>query len=100
MPTSDLYLGLSIILFLIGFLGVLLRKNTLIVLMCIELMLNAANLLLVSQAQVVANLDAQVMVFFTMLVAAAEAAVGLGLISMIYLKIKTLDIQTLQDLKG
>ncbi len=97
---QEFYLALSSILFLIGFVGVLVRKNALVVLMCIELMLNATNLLLVSDSQYMQDIDAQVFVFFIMLVAAAEAAVGLALISLIYLKLKSSDIEFLHRLKG
>ena len=78
------YLYLSVILFTIGALGVLLRRNAIVVFMCIELMLNASNLLLVTFARIHGNLDGQVASFFTMVVAACEVVVGLAIIVTIY----------------
>ncbi|MFZ2511011.1 MAG: NADH-quinone oxidoreductase subunit NuoK [Gordonia sp. (in: high G+C Gram-positive bacteria)] len=78
------YLYLSVILFAIGAAGVLLRRNALVVFMCVELMLNAANLSFVTFARMHASLDGQVIAFFTMLVAAAEVVVGLAIIMMIF----------------
>jgi len=74
------YLYLSAILFTIGTLGVLLRRNAIVVFMCIELMLNAANLALVAFSRINGTLDGQVMAFFVMVVAAAEVVVGLAII--------------------
>lgn len=74
------YLALSAILFCIGAAGVLTRRNLLIVLMSLELMLNAVNLTLVAFSRFIPNVDGQVIVFFVMAVAAAEAAVGLALV--------------------
>lgn len=79
VPTSFL-IGLSAILFAIGAAGVLLRRNIIVIFMCIELMLNAANLAFVSFARQLHSMDGQVIVFFVMTVAAAEAAVGLAII--------------------
>lgn len=78
------YLFLSVILFAIGAAGVLLRRNALVVFMCVELMLNAANLAFVTFARMHASLDGQVIAFFTMVVAAAEVVVGLAIIMMIF----------------
>jgi NADH-quinone oxidoreductase subunit K len=78
------YIALSILLFTIGAVGVLVRRNALIVFMCIELMLNASNLLLVTFSRTTGTLDGQVMAFFVMVVAAAEVVVGLAIIMMIY----------------
>jgi NADH-quinone oxidoreductase subunit K len=72
------YLVLSTILFSIGVMGVLMRRNALIILMCVELMLNSVNLLLVSFSAYAGNTEGQVFVFFIMVVAAAEVAVGLA----------------------
>lgn len=94
------YIVLSTILFCIGVLGVLIRRNTIIVLMCIELMLNACNLLLVAFSNQLADASAQIFVFFIMVVAAAEAAVGLAILIMIYRNTHTVDISFLDKLKG
>jgi NADH-quinone oxidoreductase subunit K len=78
------YVILSAILFTIGALGVLIRRNAIVVFMCVELMLNAANLAFVSFARVHGNLDGQVIAFFVMVVAAAEVVVGLAIIMTIF----------------
>ena len=93
------YLTLSAILFSIGLIGVLTRRNAITILMCIELMLNASNLLFIAFARQYADLNGQIFVFFSMLVAAAEASVGLALIVSIYRKTKSLDISALDQLK-
>ncbi len=76
----DNYLYLSAILFTIGAVGVVVRRNAIVVFMCIELMLNAANLSLVTFARINGTLDGQVIAFFTMVVAACEVVVGLAII--------------------
>ncbi|OWY22721.1 NADH-quinone oxidoreductase subunit NuoK [Sphingobacteriales bacterium UPWRP_1] len=78
------YLYLSIILFCIGAMGVLLRRNMIILFMCIELMLNSANLLLVALSKFHSDNSAQIFVFFVMLVSAAEVSVGLAILVMLY----------------
>ncbi|ABK52051.1 NADH dehydrogenase subunit K [Acidothermus cellulolyticus 11B] len=78
------YLYLSAVLFTLGAVGVLLRRNAIIVFMCVELMLNAANLALVTFSRINGNLDGQVMAFFVMVVAAAEVVVGLAIIVAIF----------------
>jgi len=78
------YLYLSAILFSIGALGVLTRRNAIVVFMCVELMLNATNLAFVSFSRVHGNLDGQVIAFFVMVVAAAEVVVGLAIIMTIF----------------
>ena len=78
------YLDLSVILFTIGALGVLIRRNAIVIFMCIELMLNASNLALVTFSRINGNLDGQVASFFTMVVAACEVVVGLAIIVTIY----------------
>jgi len=78
------YIVMSAILFSIGVLGVMIRRNALIVFMCIELMLNAANLALVTFAHMTGTLDGQIAAFFVMVVAAAEVVVGLAIIVSIY----------------
>jgi NADH-quinone oxidoreductase subunit K len=97
--TQNWYLLLSTILFSIGVIGVLFRRNALIILMCIELMLNAVNLLLVSFSAYSGNTEGQVFVFFIMVVAAAEVAVGLALMVSIYRNIGSIDIHVLNKLK-
>ncbi|MBR7832036.1 NADH-quinone oxidoreductase subunit NuoK [Actinospica durhamensis] len=78
------YLYLSAILFTLGALGVLIRRNAIVVFMCIELMLNAANLAFVTFARMRGALDGQIIAFFTMVVAAAEVVVGLAIIIMVF----------------
>jgi len=95
-----MYVALSAILFVIGILGVTLRKSELMVFMSVELMLNAANLTLVAFANQWKSVDAQVMVFFVITVAAAEVAVGLALLVMIFKRKKTTDIDLMNTLRG
>ena len=80
----DYYLYLSAILFTIGTVGVLTRRNAIVVFMCIELMLNAVNLTLVTFARMNGTLDGQIIAFFVMVVAAAEVVVGLAILMAIY----------------
>ena len=94
------YLGLSTLLFVIGVLGVLLRKNAIILLMCIELMLNAVNLLLVAFSTYFGKSDGQLFVFFIMVVAAAEATVGLSILVLIYRNARSVDVGLFNKLKG
>ena len=82
--SPDYYLYLSAILFTIGAVGVLVRKNAIVVFMCIELMLNAVNLTLVTFSRINGSLDGQIMAFFVMTVAAAEVVVGLAIIMSIF----------------
>jgi NADH-quinone oxidoreductase subunit K len=82
--SPDYYLFLSAVLFSIGAAGVLVRRNSIIVFMCIELMLNAVNLSLVTFSRINGNLDGQVIAFFVMVVAAAEVVVGLAIIVSIF----------------
>ena len=93
------YILLSSFLFCIGVMGVLFRRNAIIILMCIEIMLNSVNLLLVSFSAQSGNSDGQVFVFFIMVVAAAEVAVGLALMMSIYRNIGSTDIDVLNKLK-
>jgi NADH-quinone oxidoreductase subunit K len=92
------YIYLSLILFTIGIVGALLRRNSIIVLMCIELMLNAANLLLAAFSAYHGDAAGQVFVFFIMVVAAAEVAVGLAIIVMMKRNNHSLDINLLNRL--
>ena len=80
----DNYLYLSAILFTIGAVGVVVRRNAIVVFMCVELMLNAANLTLVTFSRINGTLDGQVIAFFTMVVAACEVVVGLAIIVTIF----------------
>lgn len=94
------YIGLSAILFVIGALGVLIRRNALIIFMSVELMLNAANLAFVAFASVNDLLSGQVFVFFIMTVAAAEVAVGLALIVAIFRSKNSINVDEINMLKG
>jgi len=78
------YLYLSALLFTIGAIGVVIRRNSIVVFMCIELMLNAANLAFVTFSRINGNLDGQVVAFFTMVIAACEVVIGLAIIVTIY----------------
>lgn len=94
------YITLASVLFLIGTLGVLIRRNAIVIFMSIELMLNAANLLFVAFAQQFNSLDGQIFVFFVMTVAAAEVAVGLALIMAIFRSRGTINVDDINQLKG
>lgn len=94
------YLILSTILFIIGVIGVMIRRNAIILLMCIELMLNAVNLLLVAFSTYYGKTDAQIFVFFIMVVAAAEATVGLSILVMAFRNSRTIDVGFFNKLKG
>jgi NADH-quinone oxidoreductase subunit K len=96
----EYYIGLSTILFVIGAVGVLLRRNAIILLMCIELMLNAVNLLMVAFSTYFGKADAQIFVFFIMVVAAAEATVGLSILIMAYRNARSTDVGIFNNLKG
>ena len=98
--TPDYYLVLAAILFTIGAAGVLIRRNAIVLFMCIELMLNAANLTLVAFARQLQNLDGQVFVFFVMVVAAAEVAVGLAIIINVFRARETVYVDEVNRLKG
>jgi NADH-quinone oxidoreductase subunit K len=103
------YIFLSIALFCIGIVGVLTRRNAIIIFMCVELMLNAVNLLLVAFSKmhhltkaandITAGSDGQLFVFFIMVVAAAEVSVGLAIIVMMYRNIHSVDVNFLNRLK-
>ena len=98
-PTLSQYLMVSGALFAIGLLGVIVRRNLLILYMSLELMLNAANVALVAMSRFNGNLDGQVMVFFIITVAAAEVAVGLALIVALYRKRRTAEVEDLATMK-
>src|SRR6266404_8030766 len=94
------YLVVSGALFSLGLLGVIMRRNLLVIYMSLELMLNAANLALVAMSRFNANLDGQIMVFFIVTVAAAEVAVGLALIVALYRKRQTAHVEDLTMMKN
>lgn len=97
--TPENILMLAAVLFVIGALGVMLRRNALVAFMCVELMLNAANLAMVAAAQLHGGLDGQVASFFVMVVAAAEVVVGLAIIVMIYRTRRTTSVDDANLLK-
>ncbi|MBI5964049.1 MAG: NADH-quinone oxidoreductase subunit NuoK [Chloroflexi bacterium] len=100
MVPVDYYIILSAILFTIGALGVLVRRNPLIIFMSIELMLNAANLAFVAFSRMYNSFNGQIFVFFVIAVAAAEVAVGLALIVEIFKTKKNINIDEMNSLKG
>ncbi len=108
----EYYITLAIVLFCIGVIGVLTRRNAIIIFMCIELMLNAVNLMLISFSKMhhgaayaldkasTAGTDGQLFVFFIMVVAAAEVSVGLAIIVMLYRNTHSVDVNFLNRLKN
>jgi NADH-quinone oxidoreductase subunit K len=94
------YLALSAIVFVIGVIGVLVRRNALVIFMSIELMLNAANLAFVAFAHYLGSLDGQIFVFFVMTVAAAEVAIGLAIIVNVFRLKETVYVDEINLLKG
>jgi NADH-quinone oxidoreductase subunit K len=98
--TIGWYVALSVVLFTIGALGVLVRRNAIIIFMSIELMLNSANLAFVAFARHLNDLDGQIFVFFVITVAAAEVAVGLALIVAIFRTRRSINIDEMHLLKG
>jgi NADH-quinone oxidoreductase subunit K len=100
MVPISFYVGLSAVLFSIGALGVLIRRNPIVIFMSIELMLNSANLAFVAFARLYQSLEGQIFVFFVMTVAAAEVAVGLALIVAIFRSKHNIDIDQMNSLKG
>jgi NADH-quinone oxidoreductase subunit K len=99
MVELNFYLVLSALLFSIGVVGVLVRRNAIIIFMCIELMLNAINLSLVAFSTFLGNDNGQIFVFFVMTVAAAEAAVGLAIVISLFRNKESLDIDKINILK-
>jgi NADH-quinone oxidoreductase subunit K len=99
MVSINYYLALAIILFVIGALGVLIRRNAIVVFMSVELMLNAANLAFVAFARYWQAMSGQIFVFFIMTVAAAEVAIGLALIVTIYRTKDSIDVDQMSSLK-
>ncbi|QDQ97206.1 NADH-quinone oxidoreductase subunit NuoK [Tomitella fengzijianii] len=96
----DNYLYLAAILFTIGAVGVLVRRNALVVFMCVELMLNSANLAFVTFSRRLGNLDGQVLAFFTMVVAAAEVVVGLAIIMTVFRTRRSTSVDETDELRG
>lgn len=100
MDGTNFYMMLSAILFSLGTLGVIIRRNTIIVFMCIELMLNGVNISLVAVSRAYGTLDGQIYVFFVMAVAAAEAAVGLAIILSVFRNFYSIQSGDIHELKG
>jgi NADH-quinone oxidoreductase subunit K len=100
MVPIDYYILLSAVLFTIGVLGVLIRRNALIIFMSVELMLNSANLAMVAFSSVIQSFSGQIFVFFVIAVAAAEVAVGLALIVEIFKSKRSIDVDQMNTLKG
>ena len=99
MISLDWYLGLSAVLFTIGVIGVLTRKNAIVIFMCAELMLNAVNLTLVSFSAQFGDVHGQILVLFSLCVAAAEAAVGLAIIIAIFRNYLSVDVSQITLLR-
>lgn len=100
MVPINYYIILSAVLFTIGALGVLIRRNALIIFMSVELMLNAANLAMVAFSSVLNEFSGQIFVFFVIAVAAAEVAVGLALIVEIFKSKRSIDVDQMNSMKG
>ena len=98
--SSTILHSLSVVLFVIGLLGIVLRKNTIVILMCIELMLNAVNLSFVTFSKDLNNITPQMMVFFIISIAAAESAVGLSIIVNLYRNFGSIHTDKSTELKG
>lgn len=96
----DYFIYLSALLFSIGVTGVLIRRNAIIILGCVELMLNSVNLLLAAFSAYKGDANGQILVFFIMVVAAAEVAVGLAIITMLYRNTRSVDVSLFNRLKG
>ena len=99
MVPQEHYLVLSAILFAIGAIGVLVRRNAIVIFMCIELMLNAVNISLVAFSKHLNSMDGQVFVFFIMTVAAAEAAIGLAIMVSLFRNKETLNLDEINLMK-
>ena len=98
--TPGWYMALAAVLFVIGTGGILLRRNALVMFMCVELMLNAVNLTFVAAGRQLNVLDGQVAVFFVMVVAAAEVVVGLAIIVAVFRRRQTASVDELSELRG
>jgi NADH-quinone oxidoreductase subunit K len=99
MLTLNSYLFVAALLFAIGAVGVLTRRNAIIIFMCVELMLNAVNLTFVALSRYLGNIDGQIFVFFVMTVAACEAAVGLALMIAFYNNRGSIDVEDMNLMK-
>ncbi len=99
MVSLNSYLILSAIMFAIGTIGVLTRRNAIVIFMCVELMLNAVNLTFVALSKFLGSIDGQIFVLFVMTVAAAEAAVGLALMIAFYKNRESVDVEDMNLLK-
>ena len=99
MVSLNSYLILSALLFAIGTIGVLTRRNAIVIFMCVELMLNAVNLTFIAFSKFLGNLDGQIFVLFVMTVAAAEAAVGLALMIAFYKNRESIDVEDMNMMK-
>ena len=99
MIPLEYYLFVSAIMFSIGTIGVLTRRNAIVIFMCVEMMLNAVNLTFVAFSRYLGNIDGQVFVFFIMTVAAAEAAVGLALMIAFYNNRESIDVEDVNVMK-
>jgi NADH-quinone oxidoreductase subunit K len=100
MVEPGLYMTVAALLFFIGALGMLVRRNALVMFMCIELMLNAVNLTLISAGRAMNDLNGQVAVFFILVVAAAEVVVGLAIIVAIFRRRSTASVDELNEMRG
>jgi NADH-quinone oxidoreductase subunit K len=99
MVSLSSYLILSAILFTVGVVGFIVRRNAIVIFMCVELMLNAANLAFVAFSRFLYSIDGQIFVFFVMTVAAAEAAVGLAIIMAIFRNKETINVDEIKLMK-
>jgi len=99
MESMLTYVALSMVLFVIGAIGVCLRRNAIVVFMCIEMMLNAVNLAFVAFSKLHGNLDGQVAVFFVMVIAAAESAIGLAIILSVFRTFESVETTDAGQLK-
>lgn len=99
MESMLTYVALSMVLFVIGAIGVCVRRNAIVVFMCIEMMLNAVNLAFVAFSKLHGNLDGQVAVFFVMVIAAAESAIGLAIILSVFRNIESVETTDAGQLK-
>jgi NADH-quinone oxidoreductase subunit K len=94
------YIVLSALLFAIGFIGVLIRRNPVVILLCLELMLSAGALAMLAFSRMLGNQDGQVMVLIVLVVAACEVVVGLGLVVAMFRRRLPLDVDDMKELKG
>lgn len=99
MSSIVTYIGLSLVLFSIGAVGVCIRRNAIVVFMCIEMMLNAVNLAFVAFSKLQGNLDGQVAVFFVMVIAAAESAIGLAIVISVFRSMVSIETSDAAKLK-